>query len=429
MEQDEEIAKWTIGRIHPTPSQIPDGWDLVNLTGVARLETGHTPDKDKEEYWKGDIPWVSLHDTKNLDGLRISETEQTVSSLGLSNSSARLLPEGTVVFSRTATVGKATILEREMATSQDFANYICGEDLNNEYLAHLFRFMKPEWERLMAGSTHSTIYMDVFRNLQILLPPLEEQERIAEVLTEVDEQISSLNSLIEKKSGVRAAMMHRLLSGAERLPDFDGEWEVKTLGEIGTFSKGSGIRRNELVEDGVPCVRYGELYTHHDNKVKEFASFVPRQIAEQAKRLKQGDLLFTASGETKKEIGMCAAYLKNREAYAGGDLIVLRPESECSEFLGYALNGVEAVNQKASMAQGDAVVHIRPRDLAELTVSLPPLDEQQAIADVLSDMDEEIAALEKHRDKTKAVKKGMMQELLTGKTRLLEEPASAPLPS
>lgn len=126
---------------------------------------------------------------------------------------------------------------------------------------------------------------------------------------------------------------------------------------------------------------------------------------------------------------MCAAYLKNREAYAGGDLIVLRPESECSEFLGYALNGVEAVNQKASMAQGDAVVHIRPRDLAELTVSLPPLDEQQAIADVLSDMDEEIAALEKHRDKTKAVKKGMMQELLTGKTRLLEEPASAPLPS
>ena len=171
LKSGEKITEWQLGRLSPTPTYVPERWELVYLTSVAKLESGHTPSRRRPEYWEGDIPWISLHDSGALDVREIFSTAQTIGQLGLANSSTRLLPKGTVVFSRTATVGKATVMGREMATSQDFANYICGERLHNHYLVHLFRYMSPEWKRLMAGSTHNSIYMPVFRDLQILLPP------------------------------------------------------------------------------------------------------------------------------------------------------------------------------------------------------------------------------------------------------------------
>ena len=164
------LQHWRLGRVAKNLREIPEDWNLVSIVSVARLESGHTPSRRKAEYWNGNIPWVSLHDTKCLDQAQIFDTEQTISELGLQNSSARLLPSGTVVFSRTATIGKCTIMGRRMSTTQDFANYVCGEHLHNRYLMFLFRHMQPEWRRLMAGSTHKTLYMPIFEQLQIQGP-------------------------------------------------------------------------------------------------------------------------------------------------------------------------------------------------------------------------------------------------------------------
>jgi len=213
--------------------------------------------------------------------------------------------------------------------------------------------------------------------------------------------------------------MQRLLTGQQRLPGFSAPWTTKRLGEIGNFAKGKGIPKKDTTESGIPCVRYAELYTQHKDIIREFVSFIPRSVAETSRELKKEDLLFAGSGETKEEIGMCAAYLSDDEAYAGGDIVILSPESENSKFLGYALNSPAAVRQKSSVAQGDAVVHLYSRHLAELEISLPPEEEQKAIATILSDMDAEIEALQARRDKTQAIKQGMMQELLTGRTRLV----------
>ncbi|BDD86074.1 restriction endonuclease subunit S [Desulfofustis limnaeus] len=101
---------------------IPVDWKRVQLTTVAQLESGHTPSRRNPKYWNGSIPWVSLHDTDALDDREIHSTQQSVTQEGIDNSSARILPRGTVVFSRTATVGKTTVLGCNMATSQDFAN-------------------------------------------------------------------------------------------------------------------------------------------------------------------------------------------------------------------------------------------------------------------------------------------------------------------
>lgn len=196
---------------------IPKDWELVRLTSVAVLESGHTPSKRNPSYWGGTIPWVSLHDTDSLDHREISVTAQTITSEGIANSSARLLPAGTVVFSRTATVGKATVLGREMATSQDFANYICGPKVHNHFLVYLLRFMAPEWKKLMAGSIHNTVYMPVFKTLKVILPSRAEQEAIAAALFDMDVEIQSMENRLAKVRQIKQGMMQQLLTGKIRL--------------------------------------------------------------------------------------------------------------------------------------------------------------------------------------------------------------------
>ena len=259
-------------------------------------------------------------------------------------------------------------------------------------------------------------------DLTFKVPPLAEQRAIAEVLSDVDGLIQSLDALIAKKRVIKQAAMQQLLTGKTRLPGFSGAWETKRLGEIGPFSKGRGIKRDDVSDEGVPCIRYGELYTRYKDHVLNPVARIPLSVASKSLPIKTGDLLFAGSGETSEEIGRCAAYLGEEQVYVGGDVVVLTPLSQNSLYLGYLMNHPTVARQKARMAQGDAVVHINSRNLAQVQIDLPTLAEQRAIATILFDMDAEIAALERRRDKTSAIKQGMMQQLLTGRVRLVSNP-------
>lgn len=197
------------------------------------------------------------------------------------------------------------------------------------------------------------------------------------------------------------------------------DWEVKTIGKIGLFSKGNGISRAESNTGIIPSVRYGEIYTTHDNYIKKFYSFISLEIANRAKKLKVGDILFTASGETKEDIGKNVAFIDDIEAYAGGDIIILSPKNADSLFLGYLFNAPYVAKQKANKGQGDAVVHITKDSLRDIVVAIPKfISEQTAIATALSDTDALIASLDKKIAKKQQMKQGAMQQLLTGKKRL-----------
>ena len=254
---------------------------------------------------------------------------------------------------------------------------------------------------------------------ELQLPPLPEQRAIAAALSDVDDLLQSLDRLIAKKRDVKQGAMQQLLTGTTRLPGFEGAWETKRLGEIGVFFKGAGIRKDEVRSEGLPCVRYGEIYTSFENWVSKPRSFISETTASQARLIDAGDLLFAASGETIEEIGKCVAYLGPQPAFAGGDIVVLRPAAFCDPlYLGCLLNTPEIARQKSRLGQGHPVAHIGAQALGRVMLALPPLPEQRAIAAVLSDMDAEIDALEARCDKAAAIKQGMMQELLTGRTRL-----------
>jgi type I restriction enzyme S subunit len=209
---------WPMGRIAPQIDKIPSHWALVTLTDVARLESGHTPSRDRPEYWNGGIPWVSLQDTDALEGLEICETRETVSALGIENSSARVLPKGTVAFLRTASVGLCSIMGQDMATSQHYANWVCGPKLEPRYLMQVFRHMEREWRRLQAGSVLPDVYMPVFEKLQILLPPRKEQTAIAAVGEAFDRRIAAERAYLDQLQETKRGLAQALLSGRVRVP-------------------------------------------------------------------------------------------------------------------------------------------------------------------------------------------------------------------
>jgi type I restriction enzyme S subunit len=201
-------------------TEVPSHWRVGNIRRFASMKTGHTPSRQHPEYWADcDIPWFTLSDVWQLRrGQRdMRETSEKISALGLANSAAELLPAGTVALSRTASVGFAGVMPMEMATSQDFWNWVPRRELLSEFLWFQFQAMKPEFERLMTGSTHRTIYQADAASFTIIVPPVSEQREIVERLDRVTRHIDAAIAIarrgIELARERRAALISAAVTG------------------------------------------------------------------------------------------------------------------------------------------------------------------------------------------------------------------------
>lgn len=204
----------------PWATRVPSDWKVVPLTSVARLESGHTPSKGRQDWWENcRINWVSLHDVGAMRGVKyLAETAQRISDLGIANSSARVLPAGTVVLSRDATVGRTAIMRGPMATSQHFAAWVCGPRLDPQYLWALFSdAMQPFFNSFQNGSTIRTIGMGDLKAFRVPLPSLIEQQRIVKFLDEqtatIDELITETERFIDLARERRSALITAAVTG------------------------------------------------------------------------------------------------------------------------------------------------------------------------------------------------------------------------
>lgn len=216
-------------------------------------------------------------------------------------------------------------------------------------------------------------------------------------------------------------------SGADWLPQVPEHWEVRKAQRIGRLLKGGGGNKADAVSEGVPCVRYGELYTTHGYSITACKTFVTPERAIDYTPIHYGDVLFAASGETLEEIGKSAVNLMRSSACCGGDLVILRPTIPThAPFLGYALDCELAAAQKASMGRGTTVKHIYPDELKHLAVAVPPLAEQRAIAAFLDRETARIDALIGHKERPIALLEEKRQAVIShAVTRGLDP--SAPL--
>jgi type I restriction enzyme, S subunit len=425
-------SRWQYGRIVPMPEAVPPGWDFVRLTEVARLESGHTPSRKHPEYWSGNIPWVSLHDTKVLDRPDIQDTAQTIGELGLENSSARLLPPGTVVFSRTATVGKATILGREMATSQDFANYVCGPRLWNKYLVHLLRFLQPEWKRLMAGSTHNTIYMPVFESLQALLPPLGEQKKIAAILSSVDEAIEATQAVIDQLQVVKRAMMTEFLTKGlpgrhahykeTAIGEVPEDWHVVSLGDLIKKGPDNGLYKPQSdYGTGTPIVRI-DAFNNGDLLNGQGLRLVRVSDDEVARfRLNKNDILINRVNSLSHlaKTALVAEPLQDTVFESNMMRLAVDASRACPSFIFRVVASPASKEFFLSRAkQAVAQASVNQQDVRALPVPLPSQREQDEIARLFDSVDERLKAVGDTAAGLLAAKAALMSVLLTGEVRV-----------
>ena len=409
---------------------IPEDWDAVLLDRVANRGSGHTPNKKIQAYWNGDIKWISLKDSDRLDNRFVYDTCDKVTFKGIANSSAVLHPAGTVVLSRDAGVGKSAIMSDSMAVSQHFIAWYWDNTLYNLFLYYWLQFKKKEFERIAIGSTIKTIGLGYFRILRIPYPNIAEQRVIAEALSDADALIESLEQLITKKRQIKQGAMQELLTGKKRLPGFSGEWEVKQLGDLFSFSGGYSASRDQLSSEGHCYLHYGDI--HGSSKMiidaKDDYQNIPK-LNVPLKRivsnslLEDGDVVFVDASEDDEGTSKYIVVVNKDDIpfIAGLHTIVAKSKTDelTHEYRHYCFQTASVHQQFLFFAVGTKVSGISKSNIPKLTLPVPPYPEQAAIAEILMDMDAEIEVLLVKLEKARLIKQGMMPNLLTGKIRLL----------
>jgi len=408
---------------------IPEKWDLVPLGDHFQFKNGLN--KTKKFFGFG-TPIVNYMDVFQRSGLRM------VDILGLVDVSARelrayVVRQGDVFFTRTSEtveeIGVASVMLDEPEDTV-FSGFVLrarptDQSIENQFKRYCFA-AKYFRQQVTTRASYTTRALTNGRSLSAALlarPPRHEQRAIATALSDVDALLIGLDRLIAKKRDLKQAAMQQLLTGQTRLPGFHGEWEVKTLGDLGsTFGGLTGKTKADFGDGAAQYVSFMNVMT---NVVIDCCIFERVRVSptESQNRVMKGDLLFNGSSETPEEVAMCAVLMSDLPGLFLNSFCFgfrFRDNAEADGlFLAYYLRNSEGRELMKSLAQGSTRYNLSKVALLKAPLRLPSLPEQTAIAAVLSDMDAELAALEARRDKTRYLKQAIMQELLTGKTRLV----------
>jgi type I restriction enzyme S subunit len=313
--------------------------------------------------------------------------------------------------------------ELDGANLTENANRITRILCSRDYLLHvlLAPLIQTTIDSLRTVGAQPKLALGRIRKFDIPLPPTDvEQRAIARVLSDVDELLGSLDALIAKKKAIKQGAMQQLLTGQKRLPGFEGEWEVKRLYQITSIPITDGPHLTpRFYNDGIPFLSVNNLV---DNKVDmSDLRYVSREdhevFSRKCKPIKH-DILFGKAAS----VGKVALVDFDTEFNVWSPIALIRINQENdSKFVHYALQGWSLLKQILLLTNSSSQGNIGMGEIKLLEFQLPNKEEQTAIAAVLSDMDAEIAALEARRAKTALLKQGMMQELLTGRTRLVNE--------
>ncbi|MBD1877148.1 restriction endonuclease subunit S [Nodosilinea sp. FACHB-131] len=332
--------------------------------------------------------------------------------------------DGDVLFAHNATVGPVALLrtnEPFVILSTTATYFRCNpEKLHNLYfkVALQAESFVRQYQSVMAQSTRFQVPITTQRKLELIIPPLPEQTAIATVLSDTDALLESLDRLIAKKRDLKQATMQQLLTGKTRLSGFEGEWEHDELRQLVQIPITDGPHMTpRFLKSGVPFLSVNNL---SDNRIDltdlRYISKADDQLFSKKCKPKKGDVLIGKAAS----VGKVAIVENEFDFNIWSPIALVRVNYRLdAKFLYYQLQSFDCVRQVVLLTNASSQGNIGMNDIEKINISYPSIQEQVSIATILSDMDAEITTLEQRRDKIRALKQGMMQELLTGKTRLI----------
>lgn len=397
-------------------SEIPSGWKKTTINGVGKVVTGNTPPTKDRENYGDDILFIGPADLG--DCVRVFRTKKKLSKIGFEKT--RKLPPKTPMMVCIGSLGKTGITTDWSATNQQVNAVICNVKNHPEYVLYNLHFNGAKVKAAAGKQVMDMLNKSNFEQIAILQPPFEEQTKIAEILTSVDDVIKLTEKEIEKLQMLKKGMMQDLLAkgiGHTKFEDspvgrIPASWSVRKLDELVTLFNGNSFNAADWKSSGLPIIRIQNLnggldFNYYQGEVDHKWHIFP------------DDLLFAWSGQRGRSFG--ARFWKGPEGVLNQHIfkVKIKGEKEISTKFMY-LRLVDLTKKIESDAHGfkDSFMHIKKSDLVNLWISVPPTNEQELIVDIFDKNQTQIEAVSERLLKLNNLKKALMADLLTGKVRV-----------
>lgn len=390
---------------------LPEGWKLTTLGDVAQISSGGTPDRSEPSYWGGDIPWVT---TGEIQYNTITDTAEKITAAGLKNSAAKLFPAGTLLmamYGQGKTRGQVARLGIDATTNQACAAIKAGDACDVEYLYQFLASQYGAIRELGNAGTQQNLNAGLIKEITLPLPPKIEQDRIAQTVLVWDTAIATTERLLANSRRQKSALVQRLLS--ERIKSWDSTCLVDIAERVQRPSDGEA--------HPVLMISSGSGFVRQDQK---YSRFMAGKSLNDYVLLKRGEFAYNKGNSKLYEFG-CVFPLADYETglvphvYVCFDL----DKKRChSRFFKYLFEADYLHDQLGALVntgvRNNGLLNIRPSDFMNVAVPVPPMDEQQRIAEVLDVASREIEVLTANVEALRQEKRSLMQDLLTGKRRV-----------
>lgn len=403
--------------------EIPKEWNIKRIGDITEIKTGGTPATKCEEYWKnGTIPWMASGD---INKKIINKVNGKITNIGMMNSAAKLLPKDTVMIALNGqgkTKGTVGYLNIELTCNQSLAGFLPNyKEFNSKYLYYNLQNRYFELRELAGDGARNGLNLGLLRNIKIPLPFLSEQEKIASILSMVDEQIENTEKLIRKNKELKKGLMQQLLTKGightefkkTEIGDIPKEWEVKRFKDISKVSQGLQIaieeRFKEFKQGRLPYITIQYINDKSNSDNEYFIENYNENVV-----CYESDILMTRTGNTGIVITNEYGVFHNNFFKVDFDRTKLN-----KDFLVYYLNTPFIQNLIIRYAGTTTIPDLKHSDFYKLPVLVPKIEEQKKIALILSSIDENIIEYKDKKEKLKILKRGLMQKLLSGEIRIL----------
>jgi len=362
-------------------------WETVKIKDFGIIVTGNTPPTKDIDNYGYDYLWASPADLGKSK--YITDTKTMLSERGFKKT--RKLPKGSILVTCIgSTIGKMGMTLKEMATNQQINSIVVNKNFDCNFVYYAVDSQFPKYISSISMQAVPIISKSVFEELNNYSISIEEQKKIGSFFSLLDDRISTQIQIIEEMKSLKKGVSKKLFSQKIRFKEFIDEWKLMNLEEVCDFYKGSPLSKNDIVENGIlKCIHYGELFTIYEAIISDIVSYTNNE----GFKSKIGDILMPSSDVTPLGLATASAILEDN-VVLGGDINILRPKTNINSiFLSYFLNTEK--KKIIELVSGTTIKHIYSKDLKQIKILIPCIEEQEKIANLLSAIDKKIET-EKH---------------------------------
>jgi type I restriction enzyme S subunit len=428
MKGHQEFKETEIGR-------IPKEWKVQKIADLFIVETGTTPSTKQNDYWEnGTINWITPSDLSKLNGkIEIKSSERKITEKALKESNLTLMPIGSIILSTRAPVGYVAVIQEKAAFNQGCKGLIIKDEKNISptFCCYYLLSKKQELQNLSSGSTFKELSKNRLENFKFPLPPLPEQQKIAEILSTANEAIEKVDDAIEKTKRLKKGLMHELLTkgiGFRRggvtpplqeteIGRIPSEWEIVELDKVAYINKDTTDPIKSFADKKFLYIDIDSV-ENGTGKIRGTKEILGKNAPSRARRvINYNDVLMSTVRPYLKAFAIVPKEFDNQICSTGFAVLTCK-ENILPLYLLYTIFSRPVIDQCNRMMVGGQYPALSNSQVEKIKLPLPPLLEQQKISEILSTVDKKLELLREKKERFERIKKGLMSDLLTGRKRV-----------